>query len=473
MSLSGKDQLGRLFGKAVSAPIEEPYLTVGSDVEIATHLVDSLKQEFGQVVHTEGAFWAFGRTDWEKFTAQDLRLRIHRYDGKTYAANGGRLARIKLNKTRIDSILNEAATVCDAPGFFDSTELGINCASGFIKFYPDGTAVLWPHKPEHRQRHTLPGRWTPGTSAAPPIGSLLHRLLSGVFQSDEDATEKEAFVAEVCASAALGYACRLPEPRAVILYGATAGNGKSQILDLARGLLPASAVCSIPAGKLEDEKHVIGLAGKLLNAADELNVEAMAADKFKIIVTGDPIDGREVYKSRAEFRPVAQHIFATNHLPSFRGGIDRGVQRRVAIIPFNRSIPPERRIPGIGRKIAETECDILLAWVVGAASRLILNNGFSIPLSCKQAQNDWMHNVDPTLGWLEARTRARTKDDVDEPLRTSIAYDDFKLWATGEGFRLNYLPSVSGFVPRIRANAPWADWRKATANPCFHGLLLK
>lgn len=76
-------------------------------------------------------------------------------------------------------------------------------------------------------------------------------------------------MAEVCGAAALGYATRLMQPRAVVLHGKTAENGKSQVLELARGLLPGSAICSVPASKMGDERHVIGLVGKLLNSDHE------------------------------------------------------------------------------------------------------------------------------------------------------------------------------------------------------------
>ncbi|MGE5872171.1 DUF5906 domain-containing protein, partial [Klebsiella pneumoniae] len=88
-----------------------------------------------------------------------------------------------------------------------------------------------------------------------------------------------------------------------------------QILDLVRGLLPEAAVCSIPPAIMSDERHIIALAGKLLNATDELSSAAIASDRFKSVITGDPVPGRDVYKSRIEFRPMAQHLFAANALP--------------------------------------------------------------------------------------------------------------------------------------------------------------
>ena len=74
---------------------------------------------------------------------------------------------------------------------------------------------------------------------------------------------------------------------------------------------------------------------------------AIASETFKAVVTGEPVQGRDVYKSRVEFRPVAQHLFATNNLPVFAGGMDRGVQRRLLVVQFNRMIPTERVEPSV------------------------------------------------------------------------------------------------------------------------------
>jgi phage/plasmid-associated DNA primase len=59
-----------------------------------------------------------------------------------------------------------------------------------------------------------------------------------------------ALVQEIAGAVALGYGTRVGQPKAVILAGATAENGKSQILDLFRGLLPLDAVASIAAAKM-------------------------------------------------------------------------------------------------------------------------------------------------------------------------------------------------------------------------------
>jgi phage/plasmid-associated DNA primase len=329
-------------------------LKIGSDIEIAAGVASDLCSSRGSVIFCEGEFWDYDRTHWQAVDWAELRRAVHRYDGVVFGDGGI----IKLNKTRIDSILNEMGAKLARPNFFAEPPTGINCVSGFIAFAPDGIPNLKPHNPEHRCRHVLKGKWTGND---PMLGleilffSLLGQLLDGVFRGDGDAEDRRQLLAEIASAAALGYATRLRQPKAVILKGETAENGKSQILDLFRSLLPNDAIASIPAGKMSDERYVVDLPAKHLNAADELSgAEAIASDVFKAVITGEPVSGLAVYRLPVTFRPVAQHVFAINTLPSFSGGMDRGVQGRLLVVTFNRVIPREERVEHIGFPLRRT-----------------------------------------------------------------------------------------------------------------------
>jgi phage/plasmid-associated DNA primase len=257
-----------------------------------------------------------------------------------------------------------------------------------------------------------------------------------------------------------------------VLHGRSAENGKSQFLDLARGLLPPSAICSVPASQMGDEKHVLGLVSKLLNASDELSAEAIASDAFKAVVTGDPIQGRDVYKSRAEFRSVAQNLFATNTLPGFKGGVDRGVQRRLLVIPFARTIPIPERIPGIGKRIASEEADLLLAWAVHAAARLIRQRNFAIPESCQQALIEWVLGDDPVLAWIDACVRVQPIVNGGPMLATRDAHLRFQNWALAEGFKTEKVPAINGFVQRVQAQVAGIQHKRTSAGRFFLGITV-
>jgi Family of unknown function (DUF5906) len=148
-------------------------------------------------------------------------------------------------------------------------------------------------------------------------------------------------------------------------FSSAALPSKSQVLGLVRGLLPPGAVSSVPPSRFGDDRHIVKLVGKLLNTSDELGTaEAIASDRFKAIITGEPLTVRDVYRPAIDFRPQAQHVFACNQLPAFHGGMDRGVIRRLMPIVFNRTIPEKERIPNIGQRVVAEELDLVLAWAV-------------------------------------------------------------------------------------------------------------
>jgi hypothetical protein len=282
------------------------HLRWGSDVEIAGLIQDELKRDYRTLPFCDGEFWRYIGTYWEPVLRQELRRVVHAYDGLPFGERG----RVRLNKSRIDSILNELGVILSAPNFFEARRVGINCQTGFITF-EQGTPQLLPHDPEHRQRHVIPARWEPGGSPEIPDGSLLARLLHGSFEGDDDANKKIDLIAEIAGAAALGHGPKHTAPKAVVLLGRTAENGKSQILDLLRGLLPLGAVSSVPPSRFGDDRHIVKLVGKLLNTSDELGTaEAIASDRFKAMITGEPLTGRDVYRPAFDFRPQAQHVFA-------------------------------------------------------------------------------------------------------------------------------------------------------------------
>lgn len=425
--------------KPVSAP-----LTLGSDVELARNIFYDLQSKHGDVIHAEGRFWFYGDTHWQSIDEGELRRVLHRYDG----ARVGKSGCVKLSKSKIDGVIHEMAAMAARPDFFANAPAGINCSSGFIRFNKVGQPSLELHSPDHRARHVLPGAWKPGATWHRE-GSFLGRLLDGCFLDDPDKAEKVDLIGEVFGCAALGYATKLMKPKAIVLVGPSAENGKSQVIDSLEGLLPAAAVASVPPTRFNDDRFTAQLVGKLLNVAGELGTaQAIASDIFKSIVTGDLIAARDVYQSAVSFRPIAMHCFATNHLPSFAGGFDRGVQRRLLVVPFNRVIPADERIEHLGKRIVSEEPNLLLAFAVEGASRLIARRYFNESESAKKALKDWIFGADPVLAWFEERI------DFEEGarLQKQAAYRDFRAWAKCEGFDERRLPSIQNFVGRIKAH---------------------
>jgi len=332
-----------------------------------------------------------------------------------------------------------------------------------------------PHDPEHRQRHVLPGKWQAGRLEVLSANSLLGKLLGGCFNEDPEAAQKIALLAELAGAVALG--CGTMFKKAVVLLGPTAQNGKSQILDLLRGLLPASAISTIPPGKFGDEHHLVGLVGKLLNASDELGTaQAITSDAFKTVVTGEPVRGADKYKPAVDFRPKAQHVFACNRLPNFQSGMDRGVMRRLVLIQFDRTIPESERIADIGQRIAREEADLLLAWAVEGATRLLETGHFEEPASSREALSEWAYGSDPVQAFMADCVRPALTVVGEKPARVSSKrlFEVFELWCARERRDAGrFTMQINSFVKRVRENLPsGARYLKSNNFRGFEGLRL-
>jgi putative DNA primase/helicase len=446
--------------------VTTPVLSVGSDVEIARNIYQDILNQYGKIAISESRVWHYNGTHWEALTESNLRRVVHLYDGAIFGKGGI----TKLGTGRINSILNEFMHMHDDTNFFVNAPIGINCVSGFIRFPGDSfEPELEKHSPDHRCRHVLPGNWHSGQPIDHCGESKLVSMLKGCFKDDEDAFEKIALLGEIAGVAALGHGTMIINPKAIVLIGVTAGNGKSQVLSLFRGLLPDNAISAISLGKFGDEKHVCGLHGKLLNASDELtSASAVATDVFKQIITGDPITARDVYRSTITFRPQAQHIYATNELPNFRSGMDRGVQRRLLVLEFNRTIPEEERIERIGDRIVTEEPDLVLALAVSGAKRLLQQGSFTEPQSSKAALREWIYGADPVLAWLDQATVLASSAKI----RTMDAYTAFKKWAVAEGYRENSLPEINNFSTRIQGSGKGVTSKRTNKGSLLIGLAI-
>ena len=194
-----------------------------------------------------------------------------------------------------------------------------------------GHKKLKPHHPENGACHTLEIYWDPDIKLE-PVG-LLKTLLDGCFGTSAESQALKKLLFQIIGVVCSGASLQLVEPKAFILYGQTAANGKSQILNLIRALLPKEAVSAIPPGDLGKEQSLASLVGKSANLTDEISsFKAIVSEKMKQVVSGDS-SSKDSLSTSIYLRPTLLNIFATNS--HFQGGVDNGVKRRLSVIPFN------------------------------------------------------------------------------------------------------------------------------------------
>lgn len=443
-------------------------LNVGSDIEIAQRIIERLEELYGPLVVTDGVVWRFDRTHWAALGHDSLARFVHRADGARYMGANGRENTVKLNKSRVESILDAVSKYRQEPDYFIVRPCGINCESGFVRIDNDGKPELLPHARQWRQRHVVHGRWPSRRDPADREGSSLACYLREAFAGDADAAQKIKLLSEGAGCVALGHGTRVRNPKAIIAFSEDGATGKSTFLRLLRALPNSEAIASVPPGKFGDEKYAFRLIGKVLNAADELPERAIKSDVFKRMITGEPVPARDVYRSATDFVPTAQHVFSTNVLPSFSGGVDGGTARRLLPIEFTHVVPERERDPDLVNRILRDEADLLLDFAVEGACRLVQQRDFTVPASSQDLLQRWMVEADPVRRWAAERLEVVSYEHV---MPIAALYADFVEWARHQGLKVEFLPNAISFGKRFRTAARGLEFRRSDGSLCRNARL--
>lgn len=444
-----------------------PDVAHGSEVFLANEfLAHAMHAVDGRIVHANGKFWAYGPTCWREVEYHKLKVAAHGFDAIGVGLKGTPL---KLGKKMVENIVSIVGDKTASPEFFDEPTIGLNVRNGTVILDEAGEMTLRAHDPNDRFRFTIDADFN-ADGAAIPDGSLLAKFFDGVFKDDEDKAAKIDLIGEMFGAAAFGMATRVKAPKAFILKGDKANNGKSQIADMFTHFLPTEAWSAVHPRSFSDEKHRAQLVGKVANIADELSADALAGDDLKAIITGDPRSARDLYKSAFWFRPRALNCFTTNVLPRFNGGIDRGLRRRLVVVTFNRVIPADEIIPNIAERIAAEELGLLLSFAVAGASRLKRRGEYTIPPSSEEALREWLL-FDAFYEWVEMKTTVTTTP-AGGWQRTSEIYSAFKEWATGSGYDQKFFPNISTFAQRLRS-IDGVDLKRVSSGTQVVGLALR
>lgn len=420
-------------------------LEIGSDCEVAQRIVGDMLAE-ATFVGAKGAIYRWGDKRWVEVEPIDIQRKyVGAYDGARYGMGGV----VRLDQRKVKSIMSFVSQELTIKDFFAGQPRGINCVNGFVQFGAEGEIELVPHHPDHKCRSVLRGSYDAAYDGKLPEGSLLAKFLSVLPYDDPEQSVKHLLLQEAFGVAVAGMATHIAQPKAIVLFGRSANNGKSAVLDLLEGLLGSCA--HVSAHELNNMNIAIQLRGHYLNCAAELtSAHAVSGEVFKKVITGDPCYGKILYQDVVVFRPVALNMYAANRLPPFSGGLDPGVGRRLIVLAFENSIPLCDQVENIVAEILEHEYSLLLSWAIAGAQRIIERGGFTIPPSSVHALQRWMQDVDAVKCWIVERVReSNMAPKIDPGYQRKDAYDLFLSWATENHYDRRKLPGMHEFVDRL------------------------
>jgi P4 family phage/plasmid primase-like protien len=215
-------------------------------------------------------------------------------------------------------------------------------------------------------------------------------------------------------------------------YG-TGANGKSVFLGTIRGVLGDYATTAPMEMLMEskNERHPTELArlmGVRLVIAQELERnQRWAESKIKSMTGGDKITARFMRQDFFEFTPKFKLMIAGNHKPSLRG-VDEAIRRRIHLIPFTVTIPPQLRDKQLAEKL-RTEWPGILAWCLEGCLEY-QRVGLNPPKTVLDATAEYLRDQDTLGQWID---ECCNRDEPTSETLSSKLYANWKDWAQTNG----------------------------------------
>lgn len=235
------------------------------------------------------------------------------------------------------------------------------------------------------------------TGASPGENCLLWRqFLDEITAGDRDLQAYLARLAGYCLTGST------QEQVFAFLHGSGA-NGKSVFLDILATVLGDYAA----AAPLESfmasaqDRHPTDLAGlraaRLVLVTETEPARAWAETRIKTVTGGDAIRARFMNRDFFEFRPQFKLIVAGNHRPAL-ANVGEAMRRRLHLVPFAVTIPPERRDPRLAEMLRR-ERDGILGWMLAGCAEW-QRIGLAPPASVLSAAAEYLEGEDLVGQWI-------------------------------------------------------------------------
>lgn len=252
------------------------------------------------------------------------------------------------------------------------------------------------------------------------------------------------------------------------LYG-TGANGKSVFVNTLATILGDYATNAPMDTFMETrtDRHPTDMAGlrgaRFVAAIETEQGKRWAESKLKNLTGGDKISARFMRQDFFEFFPQFKLFVAGNHKPAIRN-IDEAMKRRLHLIPFTITVPPDRRDKNLQQKLL-AERDGILAWAVQGCLDWQRHGRLSPPQRVVEATEEYFEAEDALGRWLDERCVR----EANAKSLTAELFNDWKQWAEAAG---EFVGAQRRFSDLLITRG-LDKWRNGMGVRGFQGICLK
>ena len=249
------------------------------------------------------------------------------------------------------------------------------------------------------------------------------------------------------------------------LYGLGA-NGKSVFCEVLVRLLGDYAVAVSPdlimlrrhGGIPNDVARLRGVRAALMNETSQ--GARFDEAKLKDLTGGDTLTARFLHQEFFDFHPTHRLLIRGNHKPTING-TDEGIWRRLRLVPFTVSIPPEEQDRDLLTKL-EAELPGILNWAL-AGCREWQAEGLKPPPIIAEAVRQYREESDTLGRFVGECCEVRKLGQV----KSSTLFKRYQEFCEQAGER--WIPSKD-FPAEMQRRG--FEWKRTKAGSMFHGIEL-
>lgn len=277
------------------------------------------------------------------------------------------------------------------PEQLDANPWLLNCQNGTIDLR---TGQLQQHQHENYITKIIPVEFDPKATCPTWI-----RFLNDIMAGNQDLIE---FLQK-----AVGYSLTgsTQEQVMFIMHG-SGQNGKSTFIDTINALMSEYAK-QTPTDALMIKKNN-GIPNDIARLKEARFVSAVETEEghrlaevlVKQLTGGDTITARFLHQEFFEFKPQFKIWLATNHKPVIRG-TDYAIWRRIKLIPFTVTIPPEKKDKHLVTKLID-ELPGIFQWAISGCLEW-QKNGLQEPKEVIAATENYRAEMDVISDFLDER----------------------------------------------------------------------
>jgi putative DNA primase/helicase len=344
--------------------------------------------EWGKWLHWTGISWERDRTS-TVFNLVRLQCRavVNYEQGALLNEGAKRSLTSRRTHAAVEGVLRCDPTVATVSEIWDSDPWLLSTPAGVIDLK---TGECRPNRREDFQ--------TRSTLVAP--GGTCPRWLAFLDTVTNHDADLQAYLQRL-----VGYSLTaVTTEQMLAFFFGTGANGKGVFLRTVCAIMGGYATTAsmdiFSESQNDLHKNVFARLNKmrLVSAQETEEGKRWAEARIKQFTGGDMIQANFMRQDEFEFKPTFKLLFAGNHKPGLRS-VDEAMRRRVHIVPFTVTIPPEQRDPLLDEKL-KAEYPGILQWMI-AGCVAWQQHGLLPPASVVAATDEYLEIEDALGGWLE------------------------------------------------------------------------